>query len=439
VNISIFGLGYVGAVSLACLARDGHTVTGVDVNPGKLELISSGISPVIEEGMPELMKAAVASGRVIVTPDVQAAICNSELSFITVGTPSAPNGSIDLSAVLSLTRSLATVLAQKAGYHVFVYRSTLTPGTTEETLVPLIESVSGKKAGVDFDVCFQPEFLREGTSIRDYGAPPFVVVGATSPRAVEAVRALFEHLPAEFHITSIRTAEMLKVCCNNFHAVKITFANEMARLCESTGCDPFEVMELVCKDRQLNISPAYLKPGFAFGGSCLPKDLRSSLYLAKMRDTELPMLGSVLPSNRTHIEMAISKVLAAGKQDVGMIGLSFKTGTDDLRESPIVAVAEQLLGKGVNLSIYDPDVSYSRLVGANRQYIEQTIPHLGALLSPSYEDVIARSRIIIIGINNRDLLDGVCRLLSPAHTVVDLAGGLRSRELPCRYIGASWQ
>ncbi|MGH8695816.1 MAG: nucleotide sugar dehydrogenase, partial [Burkholderiales bacterium] len=346
-NISIFGLGYVGAVSLACLARDGHRVVGVDIDQGKLDQIAAGRTPVVEEGMVELMAQVVATGRVSVTRDTREAIHGTDLSLICVGTPSAPNGSQDQSAMLRLAQELGAALREKPAPHLVVFRSTLVPGTVEDVLRPVLERGSGKREGVDFHVCFQPEFLREGSSIRDYDKPPFTIVGANADAPVTALRELFGHLPCAFHATSIRAAEMLKYSCNNFHALKITFANETARLCEALGVDPFEVMDLVCKDTQLNLSKAYLKPGFAFGGSCLPKDLRATMYLAKTHDVELPMLGSLLQSNRVHTDRAIEKVLASGKRQIGMIGLAFKTGTDDLRESPLVLLAEQLIGKGL--------------------------------------------------------------------------------------------
>jgi GDP-mannose 6-dehydrogenase len=305
-RISIFGLGYVGAVSLACLARDGHAVIGVDIDAAKLELIRTGKTPVVEEGMVDLMAKVAASGWVSVTTDVMQAVTNSDLSLICVGTPSAPNGSQDQSAILNLARDLGRAMRGKAGDHVFVFRSTLVPGTVEDVLKPIIEQESGKKDGEGFHVCFQPEFLREGTSIRDYDKPPYTIVGANADAPVARLRELFGHLPCELHATSIRAAEMVKYCCNNFHALKITFANETARLCEALNVDPFEVMGLVCQDRQLNISPAYLKPGFAFGGSCLPKDLRATLHMSKMRDVDLPMHAGIVQSNRVHIDHAIN-------------------------------------------------------------------------------------------------------------------------------------
>ncbi len=437
-NISIFGLGYVGAVSLACLARDGHTVYGVDVDLGKLALIGEGKTPVVEEGMIDLMQQVVASGRVSVTPDVRAAMVNTELSLICVGTPSAANGSQDQSAMLRLARDLGAFMREKSTKHTFVFRSTLVPGTVEEVLRPIMESESGKHDGVDFHLCFQPEFLREGTSIRDYDQPPFTIVGASCPEPVELLRQLFGHLPCQFHRTSIRSAEMVKYSCNDFHALKITFANEMARLCEAMGVDPFEVMDLVCKDTQLNISKAYLRPGFAFGGSCLPKDLRATLYLAKMRDVELPMLGGIMQSNQAHLDHAIRKVMASGKRRIGMIGLSFKTGTDDLRESPMVALAEHFFGKGLSLLVYDPEVNLSKLLGANRRFIEQHLPHIGCLMKNDLEDVMAESDVLVVGLADPKVVDGLQRHLRDDQIVIDLARLPDRGELRGEYLGLCW-
>lgn len=437
-NISIFGLGYVGAVSLACLARDGHRVIGVDVDSAKLAMIAEGKTPVVEEGMVELMREVAASERVSVTQDVADAVAQSEVSLICVGTPSAANGSQDQTAMLRLAHDLGHALRAKASRHVFVFRSTLVPGTVENVLRPIIEQESGKHEGTDFDICFQPEFLREGTSIKDYNRPPFTIVGAGAEYPVAQLRALFGHLPCEFSVTSIRSAEMVKYCCNNFHALKITFANETARLCEALGVDPFEVMDLVCRDTQLNISKAYLKPGFAFGGSCLPKDLRATMYLAKMRDVELPMLGGILQSNRVHVEHAISKVLASGKRRVGMIGLSFKTGTDDLRESPLVLIAEQFIGKGLSLLVYDPEVHLSRLLGANRHFIEQHIPHIGSLLRAELESVIAESEVLVVGSNDVGVLQALGEQARPDQLVLDLVNMPARDRMRAKVGGLCW-
>jgi GDP-mannose 6-dehydrogenase len=388
--------------------------------------------------MVDLMARVAASGRVSVTDDVAQAVSASELSLICVGTPSATNGSQDLGATLNVARQLGRALRTKAAPHVIVFRSTLVPGTVEDVLRPILEQESGKRAGEGFHICFQPEFLREGTSIRDYDKPPFTIVGANHDYPVARLRALFGHLPCDFHVTSIRSAEMVKYCCNNFHAIKITFANETARLCEALGVDPFQVMELVCKDRQLNISPAYLKPGFAFGGSCLPKDLRATMYLAKTRDVELPMHANVLASNRLHIDHAIAKVLASGKRRVGMIGLSFKTGTDDLRESPLVLLAEQLIGKGLSLLVYDPEVHLSQLLGANRRYIEQHLPHIGSLLRPDIRTVIEESDVLVVGLNGAAVREALKTCARKTQQVIDLINIGGAEGVPASVEGLCW-
>lgn len=437
-KISIFGLGYVGAVSLACLARDGHEVIGVDIDTNKLDLIRAGKTPVVEEGMVDLMKSVVANGRVTVTTDTLHAVMNSDISLVCVGTPSAANGSQDQGAVLRLAESMALAIREKSVPHVVVFRSTLVPGTVEDVLRPIIEAGSGKKDGEGFHLCFQPEFLREGSSIRDYDKPPFTVVGANHDYPIERLKELFGHLPCNFLHTSVRSAEMMKYCCNNFHALKITFANETARLCEALGVNPFEVMELVCQDKQLNISPAYLKPGFAFGGSCLPKDLRATTYLAKKYDVEIPMLAGIMQSNRSHVDLAVQKILETGKRKIGFIGLSFKTGTDDLRESPLVSLAEQLLGKGMQLSIYDPEVHLSRLLGANKSFIERHVPHIGELLKPEIEQVVAESEVLVIGLSGKEVAEALVGLVREDQKVLDLVSLPASIKLKGDVEGLCW-
>lgn len=437
-NVSIFGLGYVGAVSLACLARDGHQVIGVDVDAAKLAMLREGTTPVVEEGMVDLVRQVVASGNVRVTDDVSSAILDSDVSLICVGTPSAPNGSQDQGAVLRLSADIGRALAKKTAPHVLVFRSTLVPGTVEKIVKPIIERESDKPEGKGFHLCFQPEFLREGTSIRDYDRPPFTIVGASDPYPVAVLRQLFGHLPCEFIETSIGTAEMMKYCCNNFHALKITFANETARLCEALGVDPFEVMKLVCQDRQLNISPAYLKPGFAFGGSCLPKDLRATGYLARSHDVDLPMLAAILESNRLHLNHAIGKVLATGARRVAMIGLSFKTGTDDLRESPLVMLAEALIGKGVKLSIFDPDVSLSRLLGSNKRFIEAHLPHIGELVGDDLAAALAGAELVIVGTTSAAVLDALAGSVRPDQKMLDLVNVPNGRFDGRRIEGLCW-
>lgn len=437
-NISIFGLGYVGSVSAACLARDGHQVIGVDLNPHKLELLRAGKAPIVEEGIQELTRDAVQSGRLRVTDDVATGINESELSFICVGTPSSANGSQDLSAVVRVSEAIGASLAHKSGFHTVVLRSTVAPGTAIQKVLPALEAKSGKRSGVDFGLCFQPEFLREGTSIKDYDHPPFTIVGANADRSLEMLRSLFGHLPCDFIATDIGTAEAMKLVCNAFHALKITFANEVGRVASALDIDARQVMALVCRDKQLNISPAYLRPGFAFGGSCLPKDLRALTHIGRTLDVDTPVLSSILPSNLVHIERVVERVLATKKKKVGLLGLSFKPGTDDLRESPLVTLAERLLGKGLRLSIYDADVSLSRLLGANKQYIDEAIPHLGELLCSSAEDAIAGADVVIVGQSLPIVWRAVYDNGTADQLVVDLAGGGDAARIRSSYWGVCW-
>jgi GDP-mannose 6-dehydrogenase len=437
-RISVFGLGYVGAVSAACLARDDHDVVGVDVDPGKLELLRSGASPIIEEGIQELVARVVASGKLTVSADVAAAVAQTEISFVCVGTPSSPNGAQDLTAIHRVMAQIGAALRGKTAHHTIVLRSTVQPGTLEEVVRPILERESGRVSDRDFSVCFQPEFLREGSSIKDYDNPPFTIVGAREPAAAEALRRLFGHLPCEFHVVSIGVAELVKYACNAFHAVKVTFANEIGRLTQSVGVDARLVMELLCKDSRLNISPAYLKPGFAFGGSCLPKDLRAMNYLGKSRDLTLPMLGSVLGSNRAHVDHALDMVMTQGVRRVAMIGLSFKAGTDDLRESPLVTIAERLIGKGYQLRIYDSEVNLSRLVGANKRFIEESIPHIGNLMVTSPEEAIADAQVAIVGVGGAGTLTALSNHSNDDLTIVDLVGLPRAKVKCARYRGVCW-
>ncbi len=437
-SISVFGLGYVGAVSLACLARDGHTVVGVDIDQSKLDLVRSGRSPIIEQGMQELMSAVVAGGGVTVTDSLRSAILSTDISFICVGTPPQANGNQDLSAMLRLVEEIGKVLPEKQTRHLIVIRSTVKPGTINGLIKPALEQHSGLRAGVDFSLCFQPEFLREGTSIADYDNPPFTVVGIDGDDfALEELRVVFGHLPCELVRTSISTAEMLKYACNAFHAVKVTFANEIGRLCQAADVDSHEVMKFVCMDRQLNISPAYLRPGFAFGGSCLPKDLNALLYLAKTSDVELPMLGNVLASNRKHIDHAISQVLETGKRRIGIVGLSFKSGTDDLRESPMVSMVEHFIGKGLEVCIYDPAVSIARLIGANRRFIEESIPHIASLMTTDIKTLIDGSDVLVVAQKSAEVTEALANTREE-QLVLDLAQLPDRRAGAAQYRGVCW-
>jgi GDP-mannose 6-dehydrogenase len=437
-RISIFGLGYVGAVSLACLARDGHEMVGVDIDPNKLELLRKGQAPIVETGIQELTRNVMRDGKVQVTDSVRQAILATDISFVCVGTPASPNGNQDLTAIKRIAEQIGAVLREKDTRHVIVIRSTVRPGTVEEVIQPVVEAASGLVAGRDFSLCFQPEFLREGTSIHDYDHPPLTLVGANDDYAVEVLRSIFGHLPCEFVSTSVRTAEMLKYACNAFHALKVTFANEIGRISQAVGVDPHEVMRLLCMDRQLNISPAYLRPGFAFGGSCLPKDLKALLYLAKSSDVELPMLSSILPSNAVHIEHAIERVLASGKRSIGMIGLSFKSGTDDLRESPLVIMAERFIGKGLQLCVYDPQVNVARLIGSNRRYIEETIPHIASLMTDDLSKLVREAEVLVVSMKTPEVLQALSAHTRPEQLLLDIAVLPDRTAHRAEYIGVCW-
>ena len=437
-RISIFGLGYVGAVSAACLARDGHQIIGVDVDENKLRLIESGRAPIVEEGIQSLMKEAIDSGRLSVTDDAMVAIQQSDISFVCVGTPSQPNGGQDQTALFRVAEQIGKGLASVEHFHAVVMRSTVEPGTVDGELRRLLELHSGKRSDVDFGLCFQPEFLREGSSIRDYDHPPFTVVGTNSNQSAAMLESVFGHLPGDYIVSDIGSAEMLKYACNCFHAVKVTFSNEMGRIAQGLGVDSNSVMKLVCRDTQLNISPAYLRPGFAFGGSCLPKDLRALMYLAKTKDVEAPMLGNVLASNQTHVERAVNLVLESGARKVGLIGLSFKGGTDDLRESPLVTMAERFIGKGLELRIYDPEVNLSVLIGANRRYIEEHIPHIAALLTPDCADVVGDAEAVVVGIALPEAVEALSNQTREDQYILDLVGIEASDQLKGRYQGICW-
>ena len=437
-SISIFGLGYVGAVSVACLADNGHTVIGVDVNPLKVDIINEGRSPIIEHGLDELMKKGVKSGNIRALTDSREAIQNTDLSIICVGTPSNSNGSLDLRYVEKVAREIGKALKDKTAYHIVVLRSTVLPGTTEEVLIPALEEESGKKCGVDFGVGFNPEFLREGTSIEDFYNPPFTVIGSADERVTAAVQALYSMLNAPLRVVNIREAEMVKYACNAFHALKVTFANEIGSICKSNDIDSHKVMEIFCLDTKLNLSPYYLKPGFAFGGSCLPKDLRALVYLGRHFDLSLPVMESIIPSNERQVDRAYRLVTQAGSKKVGVLGFSFKAGTDDLRESPIVELIERLIGKGYEVQLYDKNVSLANLYGANRVYIEKEIPHIAQLVRDTIDEVIEGSDVIVIGNNSPEFKDLKSRV-NGHHVTIDLVRSAGKEAVSGeRYQGISW-
>jgi GDP-mannose 6-dehydrogenase len=381
----------------ACLSGQGNYVVGVDVNPIKTRMLNSGESPIVEPEVSGLLSDAHSHGLLCATGDSAQAIAETQLSFISVGTPSLQSGKVDLRAVEQVCNQIGTALHQKTQFHTVVLRSTMPPGSAEHLAIPALERSSGKRAGVDFAVCSNPEFLREGSAVRDFMQPPMTVLGAASPIHLDPLVNLYAFATTPLFKTNLATAEMVKYACNSFHALKVAFANEIATLGREAGVDIDEVARIYCSDTKLNISAAYLKPGFAFGGSCLPKDVRAITHQAKQLDLELPLLQSILPSNEQHIERAIQAVLRTGKRNVALLGLSFKGGTDDLRESPYVQLAKRLIGEGCSLRIWDNDVSLGFLVGSNRQFIMDVIPHIGALLSERREDVVAFGDVVIIG------------------------------------------
>jgi GDP-mannose 6-dehydrogenase len=418
-TISIFGLGYVGSVSAACFAENGHQVIGVDVNLTKVEMINRGQSPIIEEGLTDLLRKSVDSGRIRATTDATQAVQDSEISVICVGTPSNSNGSLNLSYVQRVCADIGQALASKDSYHVVVARSTILPGSTEEVVIAALERASGKKVGRDFGVCFNPEFMREGSSIEDFQNPPFTVIGGDDERAIAVVTHLYAMLDAPLFVVPFKVAEMIKYANNAFHALKVTFANEIGNICKKQDIDSHQVMDIFCQDTKLNLSPYYLKPGFAFGGSCLPKDLRALLYHCRHLDVHLPVLETILPSNRRQVDVAYQMVKRTGRKRVGVLGFSFKVGTDDLRESPMVELIERLIGKGYRVRVYDKNVSLANLQGANREYIEREIPHIALLMADSIDEVLDSSEVIIVG--NKSLeFETVLAQLRDDQTIIDL-------------------
>jgi GDP-mannose 6-dehydrogenase len=436
-KISIFGLGYVGAVSAGCLARDGHTVVGVDPYQPKVDLINSGQTPVIEAEIGEIVADAVRTGKLRATTDVQEAVDATEMSFICVGTPSLINGGLDLKYVRNVCEQIGKSLQNKQGFHVVVARSTMLPGSMTDVVIPTLEEASGKKAGVDFGVCNNPEFLREGTAVHDFYNPPKTVIGETDSKSGDLLASIYREMDAPLIKTDVKTAEMVKYSDNVWHALKVGFANEIGNISKAVGIDGHRVMEIFCQDTKLNLSPYYMKPGFAFGGSCLPKDVRALTYKAHSLDVEVPILDSIMISNKYQIEQGLKMIMAKGNKDVGILGFSFKAGTDDLRESPLVELIERLLGKGYNLKLYDRNVKLASLVGANRDYILNQIPHISKLMVNSIDDVLAHSRTIVIGNGDSEFASVLERIVD-GQVVVDLVriGPQTSQE--GRYDGICW-
>lgn len=436
--ISVFGLGYVGSVSVACLAESGYEVIGVDVNPTKVTMINEGQSPVIEAGLSELMKQGANAGRIRATTNARQAVQASDISIICVGTPSNGNGSLDLNYVTRVCDEIGSGLASKSTFHTVIARSTMLPGSTEEIVIPILEKSSGKKVGSDFGVCFNPEFLREGSSIKDFYDPPFTVIGSDDERVIASVKALYCMLKAKLIIVPIKVAEMIKYASNAFHALKVTFANEIGNICKQQNVDSHQVMDVFCQDTKLNISPYYLKPGFAFGGSCLPKDVRALLYHCRHFDLDPPVLKSIMYSNSRQIDLAYQMVRRTKRKRVGVLGFSFKAGTDDLRESPMVELIERLIGKGYQVKVYDKNVSLANLHGANRAYIEQEIPHIASLMCDSIKSVLDESDVIIIGNRAAEFRQAFQHTRSDQR-IIDLVRILEDpRHLNGQYEGICW-
>jgi GDP-mannose 6-dehydrogenase len=436
-KISIFGLGYVGAVSAGCLARDGHEIIGVDPNPTKVDMINAGQTPIIEDQIGEIIQQAVQSGTLRATVSAEEAIAGSEMSLICVGTPSQHNGSLDLSYVRRVCEQIGIILKTKDEFHVVVVRSTMLPGSMRSLIIPVLEETSGKVAGQGFGVCNNPEFLREGSSVYDFYHPPKTVIGETDPRSGDMLASVYAEMDAPLIRTQVEVAEMVKYTDNNWHAVKVAFANEIGAICKAAGIDSHKVMDIFCQDTKLNISPYYMRPGFAFGGSCLPKDVRALTYKANRLDLDLPLLGNVLRSNRRHVERGLAMIMDKGKKKVGILGFSFKAGTDDLRESPLVEVIEQLIGKGYDLRLYDRNVNIASLMGANRDYIMNRIPHISKLMMTTMDGVLEHAETIVVGNNAPEFRD-VLTKLRPGQVVVDLVriAGQASEE--GRYDGICW-
>ncbi|MGH7729799.1 MAG: nucleotide sugar dehydrogenase [Candidatus Eiseniibacteriota bacterium] len=437
-RVVVVGLGYVGSVCSACLASRGHTVVGVDTSEHKVDQIARGSSPIVETGLAALIGEARAAGRLTATTRIAEAMPGAEIVLVCVGTPSAADGSLDLSHVGRATAEVGEALALSRTFTTVVMRSTMLPGSVEGELVPTLEQASGRRAGADFGVAYNPEFLREGSAIADFFGAGYTVVGAADARSADALRRLYDGVGGELLVTPIRTAEMLKYVNNAFHALKVSFANEVGRVCKREGIDSHEVMALFCRDTRLNLGPNYLQPGFAFGGSCLPKDLRALNQRARRHDLDLPVIASILRSNDQHVDEAIRLVERLRKKHLGFLGLSFKAETDDLRESPILRVIGALVGKGHSVLLHDPNVHMERVLGANRRFVEDEVPYLPERLRASVEEVVSGSEVIVVA-NRAPVYAGVGAMLKAGQVVVDLAHAIDRRTvLHGEYHGLAW-
>ena len=436
-KISVLGLGYVGTVAAGCLAREGHRVIGVDSEPVKVDMINAGKSPIIEKDIDGIISREVAAGRLSATTDVASAVRQSDLSMICVGTPSRANGDIELKHVRRVCEQVGASLRHHDGAPVVVVRSTMLPGTMREVVIPALEAASGRRAGGEFGVCINPEFLREGTAVHDYHNPPKTVIGELNRASGDLLASLYARIEAPLIRTDIETAEMVKYADNAWHALKVGYANEIGSLCKALDVDAHRVMGIFCQDHKLNLSPYYLKPGFAFGGSCLPKDLRALLYRAKTLDVLLPILSSILPSNHLQIERGVQAVVEKGHKEIGILGISFKAGTDDLRESPMVELTERLLGKGYDVRVYDRNVSLACLHGANRDYILNKIPHLSRLMVPTIDEVLSHAKTIVIG-NGAPEFGDVPKRIGEGQTIIDFVRVCESRTIAGVYEGLCW-
>lgn len=437
-RISVFGLGYVGTVSAGCLAQEGHQIIGVDSYQPKVDLINQGKTPVIEKAIGDIItKAVQQEGNLFATVDVEKAVWESELSLVCVGTPSQMNGSLDLKYVRKVCEQIGEVIRKKTDFHIVVIRSTMLPGSMKSIVIPTLESASGKRAGVDFGVCNNPEFLREGSAVYDFFNPPKTVIGETEQKSGETVATLYKNMDAPLIRTDLETSEMVKYTDNVWHALKICFANEVGNICKTLGIDSHKVMDIFCEDTKLNLSPYYMKPGFAFGGSCLPKDVRALTYKAQSLDLDVPVIKSIIPSNERQVERGLKMIMEKGNKKVGILGFSFKAGTDDLRESPLVEVIERLLGKGYDVKIFDRNVNIASLVGANRDYILNQIPHISKLMVQNMDEVLIHADTVVIGNGDREF-EAVLNNLNDGQTVVDFVRISESVAPDVIYDGICW-